>query len=82
LRRVGGFVNIRKDHVTNKFAYLLTRFYTNLIRYNTLFIAKFLPDAWFGNESLIAIEELEKVRQYYQNDWEVVKKYAVDNNPV
>ena len=82
LRRVGGFVNIRKDNVEGKFAYLLTRFYTNFIRYNTLFIAKFLPDAWFGKESLIPKEELERVRTHYQKDWEAVKAYALDNNPV
>ena len=82
LRLVGGFVNIRKDNVEGKLAYQLTRFYTNFIRYNTLFIAKVLPGSWFGDEPLIPKEELEKVRLTYQKDWEAVKKYALDNNPV
>jgi len=82
LRHVGNYVNLRKDNIRNKLGYIFTRFYTNTVRYNTLFLAKYLPENWFGKEPLIATSELDDVRNYYEKDWEAVKEYAQINNPV
>lgn len=81
LMRVGEFVSLRKDNRKTYWAYQFVRFYTNALRYNTLFIAKFLPNQWFDKDSLIPLSDLSEVEGFYANDWKLVKEYAKKNNP-
>lgn len=80
LKRVGQVINIRKN-TKNRFIYPFRRFYTNMIRYSTLFVGKHLPDSWFSNDPLINPDELKTVREYYEADWQKVVSYAKENNP-
>lgn len=81
LKKVGGVVNLRKDNMKYQFLYPIRRFYTNLIRYSTLFIGKHLPDSWYSDEPLINPDELKEVRDYFEADWQSVIEYAKANNP-
>ena len=73
-------VDIRRHHLKRKL-YLLNRFYTNMIRYGTLFIGKYLPDSYFSDKPLIDPEELKAVRGFYEDDWQTIVEYAKKNNP-
>lgn len=81
LKAVSKVISVRKDNVKYPFLYQLKRFYTNLIRYSTLYIAKVLPDTWFNSEPLIDPKELKVVKDYYEEDWKYVIEYAKKNNP-
>lgn len=50
--------------------------------YLILYGALLLPDRFFAGEELIPSAELEKVRNYFQSDWEELQAYARANNPV
>ncbi|NPA37410.1 MAG: hypothetical protein GXO47_11235, partial [Chlorobi bacterium] len=80
LAKVGKRINLRKE-TRHKAFYQLRRFYTNMIRYSTLYIAALLPDRWFNDEPLIKPEELNAVKEYYAEDWQTVIEYAKKNNP-
>ena len=82
LERVSKIIDLRKEMGKIKFLYLLRRFYTNMIRYSTLFVGKYLPDSWYSKEPLISKDELNAVRNYYENDWHSVIEYAKKNNPL
>ncbi|MEM6297865.1 MAG: sulfotransferase domain-containing protein [Bacteroidota bacterium] len=56
------------------------RFLVNSVRYPTLFVAKFLPESWFGTEPLISKETLEKIRLTYADDWARCQSYANTQN--
>jgi hypothetical protein len=81
LKAVSKIISVRKDNVKYPFLYQLKRFYTNLIRYSTLYSANLLPDAWFSKEPLINPEDLKTVKDYYADDWQNVVEYAKKNNP-
>ena len=51
-------------------------------RYLVLFSANFIPEKWIGSESLIPQAELDKVREYFEDDWQACLDYAKQNNPV
>jgi len=80
LAKVGKVINIKKG-TSNKFIYPFRRFYTNMIRYSTLYAAKYLPDTWFSNEPLIKPEDLKAVKDFFADDWQAVLEYAKENNP-
>ena len=80
LTKVAKIVSVRKN-TSNKLIYPFKRLYTNIIRYTTLYIAKFLPDLWFCKEPLINPETLKAIKEFFADDWENVLKYAKENNP-
>jgi hypothetical protein len=79
IMRVSKKVDIRRHHLKRRF-YLFNRFYTNMIRYSTLFIGKYLSDAYLGTEPLINPDELKAVRDFYEDDWQAIVEYAQKNN--
>ncbi len=74
LRSVGKFVNVKKDESGGIFKTMLSRFYTNTIRYNTLYLAKYLPDSMVDDDPLIPAEQLREVREYFEDDWNAILK--------
>ncbi len=81
LKAVSKIISTRKDNVKYPFLYQFKRFYTNLIRYSTLYVAKILPESWFSSKPLIEPNELKAVKEYYAEDWKAVNEYAKKNNP-
>jgi hypothetical protein len=81
LKVVGEKVDLTKEETGNLLRDLFRRFYTNMIRYNTLFIAKLLPDSWFTSSKLINPKFLDEVDDFYEKDWLAIKEYAMKNNP-
>lgn len=47
-----------------------------LLSYLILYPAKLIPEAWVSKEPLIPQEELNKVRDYYAEEWDKCKAYA------
>ena len=39
-------------------------------------LAKFAPDSWLNQEPLIETGALERVRMYYQDDWQACRQYV------
>ncbi len=69
-------INIRKRRVfKNNILHLFWRLYLSSIRYPTLYIAKILPKSFFSSTPLIPKNELEKVQEYYKNNWEECLNY-------
>jgi hypothetical protein len=52
-----------------------------LVSYLILYSALLMPDAWVRNETLYSQAYLNKIREYYQDDWEQCVQYARANNP-
>jgi hypothetical protein len=68
---LGKYINMRKRRIfKNGLLHFFWKLYLGSIRYSTLYIAKCIPEAFFGSQTLIPKNELEKVRKYYRNDWE------------
>jgi len=78
---VSKWLDIRKRNHHNKIIYHVRRVFINIIRYSTLFVAKYLPDSWFNPQPIIHPDELKAVREYYASDWNAVIDYAQKNNP-
>ena len=58
---------------------LLTRLHYNFrgfFLYVVAYLVPFVPQQWLGSEVLIKPEELEKVRAFYEADWEYCKQYS------
>jgi len=72
----------KRIEVKNRKFPLIRRFYNKFVRYASLYIAKLIPNKWMGAEPLIPEEELKRIREFYGDDWEKVKEYAHNNNPV
>lgn len=73
----GKYVNLRKRRysrhaVLHFFAHKLV----SVLRYGTLFFAKFIPSSFFGDEPLIKPEETEQIENYFRADWEYILKSA------
>ena len=45
-----------------------------------MFLVKFVPDAWTSDEPLIEQKELDKVREFYQDDWQACIDYVAQHN--
>ncbi len=76
----GKYINLKKRRVfKNSVLHLFWRFYLGSIRYTILYAANCLPEKYFRKEPLIPKDELEKVRKYYQNDWENCLAYSKKN---
>ena len=74
---VGKYINLKKKtSCHNLIARFFCRLPQNLVRYPTLWIGKALPASWFDEAPLIPPGELEKVREYFKEDWEACREYA------
>ena len=74
---VGRFVNLKKKtSCRNLVARFFCRLPQNLVRYPTLWIGGLLPARLYSQEPLIPPGELEKIREYYKDDWEACHEYA------
>ncbi len=51
-----------------------------LASYATMYSAALFPEKWIGEEPLIPSKDLEKVRLYFDEDWQALKKYANEIN--
>jgi hypothetical protein len=73
MQQVGKRINMRKRRVyQNAVLHFFWKLYMGAIRYTVLFIGKHLPASRFDNEPLIPPEELERVKETYAEDWEVI----------
>ena len=45
-----------------------------------MLIVKFAPDSWLSEEPLIDKARLEKIKDYYQDDWQACEDYVVEQN--
>jgi len=52
-----------------------------LTSYAIMGAALLIPDAWLGDEELIPSEQVEKIRDFYADDWAQVQAYAEENAP-
>ena len=76
-------INIRK-HRDFKLGLFnqIRRALVNPIKYGTLYVAPYLPEAWLRQEPLVRKEQIEHITNLYHEDWEKLKAYAAANNPV
>jgi len=80
MRSLGKHINMQKRRAfKNNALNLLWRLYLGGIRYGTMFLAKLAPASWFSSEPLITKDELKKIRDAYQKDWENCLAYAKNN---
>ena len=49
--------------------------------YAILYPSLLLPDSWLNKDPLIDPAELEKVKEFFQDDWDRCKAFAEKNNP-
>ena len=74
---LGKYINMEKRRLfKNDFLNFFWRLYLGSIRYTTLFLAKFIPQSYFSSEPLINKSDLEKIREYYNKDWEQCIDYS------
>lgn len=52
-----------------------------LTSYGVMFASLLMPDRWFDDIELIAPGELEKIREYFKEDYAACRAYAEANNP-
>jgi len=78
LLRIGKHVNLQKRRIFNNgLLHFFWKLYMGAIRYTVLFFLKVLPEnSMDKGKPLIPPEELEKVKQFYAEDWEKCKNYA------
>ena len=73
----GKYINLRKRRIFKSgFLHFIWRLYLGSMRYPILFFSKCIPEKFFTKEPLIPEAELEKVRAYYQADWEKCHDYT------
>jgi hypothetical protein len=58
------------------------RLYNRMVRYPVLYFARLVPRALMNKKELIPAAALEKIKEYYREDWEKCKAYADKNNPL
>jgi hypothetical protein len=81
INTVAKFVNIRrKKPFNNVVGNLTARYLKDAVRYPVLFVANYLPESFFSKDPLIDKDYLEKIKAYYQQDWESCREYALKNN--
>ena len=75
---VGKYINLKKKtSCRNTVIRFFCRLPQNVVRYPTLWIGGLLPEKWYSHEPLIPPGELEKIREYYREDWEACKSYEL-----
>lgn len=74
---IGKYINMRKRRIfNNNILHFLWRLYLGSIRYSILYFAKLTPKSFFKKESLIPENELEKVREFYVDNWKKCLAYS------
>ncbi|MDZ7847707.1 MAG: hypothetical protein U5L96_13600 [Owenweeksia sp.] len=77
MQAFGKVMDLRKRRIyNNSLLHFLWRMYLGGIRYSVLFVSRLLPSSFYTDSPLIKPEELEAIRQYYQNDWQACLEYA------
>lgn len=77
IKRMGKRVNLRKRRVfKNNVLHVLWKIYFGAIRYSILYGAKVLPDSMVTKEPLMDSAYLEKVKDFYTEDWEAIQSIA------
>ena len=75
IQKAGKYINLlKRRHSKNPFVHFVIKLLREGVRYSILYTAKLLPEP--KEKPLIPKEELEKVREYYSNDWEKCKEYV------
>lgn len=54
----------------------LQRYYKMFFRYLVLYTAFLMPESWGGEGPLIPEEQLKRIRDYYETDWQKCVEYA------
>ena len=81
IKKTMKFVNIeRKKIAKNKVVNFVYRLYVDAIRYSVMYTAKVLPDSWFDEAPLIDKATIEKVKNYYKNDWDRSVAYVNEHH--
>lgn len=60
----------------------LQRWKKMLPRYFVLYSSLLIPEHWIDEQPLIPDEELQRVREFYAEDWKKCREYAAKNNQV
>jgi hypothetical protein len=82
IRKVSKRINLHKRYDFNsKIAIVLWRIYISIIKYSTLYIAKYLPGNWFDDQPITPRAHMERIKNYYAEDWQKCIEYAKLHNP-
>lgn len=77
IKSMGKHVNLKKRRIfKNSALHLLWKIYFGTIRYSILYGAKILPNSFVSKEPLIDPAYLERVKEYYNEDWEAIRSFA------
>lgn len=77
IKGMGKYVNLKKRRVfKNPVLHVMWKIYFGAIRYSILYGAKVIPNSMISKEPLIDPAYLEKVKEYYNEDWEAIKAIA------
>jgi len=77
LRSFAKVIPMEKKRVfKNGVLHFLNRCVRGPLRYIVLYTAKILPDFMFSKTPLIAKEDLEEVRSFFEKDWMMIQEYA------
>ncbi|MBN4061727.1 hypothetical protein JYU20_00835 [Bacteroidales bacterium AH-315-I05] len=83
MRKVSRYVYIPgQNEQGNKLQRRLQLYSKRLACYVVLYAALFVPKKFVSKEKLISQAELDKIRKYFEEDWQRCLNYAKDNNPV
>ena len=58
------------------------RLYNRIARYSVLYLAKLVPETLMTKKTLIPLETLQEIRNFYKEDWEQCRIYAQKNNVI
>lgn len=77
IKSMGKHVNLKKRRIfKNSALHLLWKIYFGAVRYSILYGAKLLPNSMISKEPLMDPSYLEKVKDFYNEDWEAIKAIA------
>lgn len=72
--------NQNRPHIENYYLRKLRLYRLMIARYSILYSAGLVPNSWLGEQPLINRHELDRVRDFYAEDWKEAVAYAKANN--
>jgi hypothetical protein len=77
IKTIGNVFNLRKRRIfKSELLHLMWRFYHAIFRYSILYGAVLVPNFMTSKTPLIDSNYLERVRKYFEDDWNNCKKYS------
>lgn len=80
IKKFSFLFNQDREYSKVRFLRWLQRRSQLLASYLILYPSKLIPESWVSQEPLISQEDLDKVRDYYAEEWEKCKVYARAHN--